>query len=105
MSDRVLISFCDHQVEFSIFTVLNDVTVNKPVELYNFFMRNELYFLQFILRPVLSGALGRSTCPPVFGHLLYGKSEFFRDLYFLKGRYSGSPIRTICHDQKGLDDA
>jgi len=38
----------DHQVEFSILTVLNDVTVKKPVELYHFFIRNELYFLQFI---------------------------------------------------------
>jgi len=38
----------NHQVEFSILTVVNDVTVKKPVELYNFFMRNGLHFLQFI---------------------------------------------------------
>lgn len=38
----------NHKVEFSILTVVNDVTVKKPVELYNFFMRNGLYFLQFI---------------------------------------------------------
>jgi uncharacterized protein len=38
----------DHQVEFGILTVVNDVTVKKPVELYQFFISNELYFLQFI---------------------------------------------------------
>jgi uncharacterized protein len=38
----------NHRVEFSILTVVNDVTVKRPVELYHFFIRNELYFLQFI---------------------------------------------------------
>lgn len=38
----------DHRVEFSILTVLNDVTAKKPEELYRFFLKNKLYFLQFI---------------------------------------------------------
>ena len=37
-----------HKVEFSILTVVNDVTVRKPAELYHFFTKNGFYFLQFI---------------------------------------------------------
>ena len=38
----------NHQVEFSILTVVNDITVKKPAELFQFFIRNGLYHLQFI---------------------------------------------------------
>ncbi|PJC74190.1 MAG: hypothetical protein CO013_05155 [Syntrophobacterales bacterium CG_4_8_14_3_um_filter_58_8] len=38
----------NHQVEFSILTVVNDVTAKKPSELYDFFTRNGFDRLQFI---------------------------------------------------------
>ena len=38
----------DNQVEFSILTVVNDVTAKKPTELYDFFIGNGFYRLQFI---------------------------------------------------------
>ncbi len=38
----------DHGVEFSILTVINDVTAKKPAELYDFFARNGFDRLQFI---------------------------------------------------------
>jgi uncharacterized protein len=38
----------DHGVEFSILSVINDVTAKKPAELYDFFIRNGLDRLQFI---------------------------------------------------------
>jgi len=37
-----------HGVEFSILCVVNNVTVRRPVELYNYFVENGLYRLQFI---------------------------------------------------------
>jgi len=37
-----------HQVDFSILTVVNDVTARKPEQLYHFFLRNRLQYLQFI---------------------------------------------------------
>lgn len=37
-----------HRVEFSILTVVNDVTVKKPEEIYQFFLYHELHRLQFI---------------------------------------------------------
>lgn len=37
-----------HQVDFSILTVVNDVTAGKPEQLYNFFLRHGLQYLQFI---------------------------------------------------------
>jgi len=37
-----------HQVDFSVLTVINNVTAEKPDELYNFFIRNGLHYLQFI---------------------------------------------------------
>ena len=41
-------SLRNNQVDFSILTVVNDVIVKKPVELYNFFIRNGFHYLQFI---------------------------------------------------------
>lgn len=38
----------NHQVDFSILIVVNDVTVKKPLELYNFFLSNGFHTLQFI---------------------------------------------------------
>jgi uncharacterized protein len=38
----------NHQVDFSILTVVNDVTVKKPRELYTYFIKNGLCNLQFI---------------------------------------------------------
>ena len=38
----------NHRVEFSILTVVNDVTAKKPSELYDFFTRNGFDRLQFI---------------------------------------------------------
>ncbi len=37
-----------HQVDFSILTVVNDVTARKPRELYDFFLRQGIFRLQFI---------------------------------------------------------
>lgn len=37
-----------HQVEFSLLTVINDITAKRPAELYQFFLKNGFHFLQFI---------------------------------------------------------
>src|SRR3990170_1904251 len=49
----------NQQVDFSILAVVNDVTVKKPVELYNFFVRNGLNFLQFIPCVEIDGDTGK----------------------------------------------
>ena len=38
----------DQQVDFGILTVVNDLTVKKPAELYNFFIKNGFPRMQFI---------------------------------------------------------
>jgi len=49
----------DHQVEFSILAVINDVTAKKPAELYDFFIRNGLDRLQFIPCLEIRGETGK----------------------------------------------
>lgn len=38
----------EHKVEFNILSVVNDLTVKKPDEIYSFFLENGFNFLQFI---------------------------------------------------------
>ena len=38
----------DHRVEFNILAVVNDRTAEQPEEMYNFFLSNDLGYLQFI---------------------------------------------------------
>jgi len=49
--DRVM-DACDilkeHTVDFNILAVVNNDTVKHPVEIYNFLLENEFYYLQFI---------------------------------------------------------
>ena len=49
----------DHRVEFSILSVINDVTAKKPAELYDFFIRNGLDRLQFIPCLEINGETGK----------------------------------------------
>ncbi len=49
----------DHRVEFSILSVVNDVTAKKPAELYDFFIRNGLDRLQFIPCLEINGETGK----------------------------------------------
>jgi uncharacterized protein len=49
----------DHRVEFSILSVVNDVTAKRPVELYDFFSRNGLDRLQFIPCLEIDGETGK----------------------------------------------
>lgn len=52
----------DHRVEFNVLTVLNDYNVTRCAEMYEFFLRNGFYFLQFI-PCVETGPDGKSILP------------------------------------------
>jgi len=48
----------DHQVEFSVLSVINDVTAKKPAEVYDFFVRRGIDRLQFIPCLEIDGETG-----------------------------------------------
>jgi len=62
--DRVMraIERCkEHKVEFNTLTLLNDKTADHPDELFDFFIENEIRYLQFIPCVELDPATGKVT--------------------------------------------
>lgn len=81
----------NHKVEFNILAVVNDQTVQKPSELYNFFLENKFYYLQFIPAVEFDKETGKPTefsvNPKEYGNFL---CQLF-DLWY----NNGNPIVSI----------
>ena len=64
----------EYDVEFNILSVVNDLTVRKPDEIYSFFLENGFHFLQYIPAVEFDRETGRllgfSVTPEDYGNFL-----------------------------------